>query len=244
MTDPHERNDNAPYELEAGPTPPDLHGQVILRATHHDAIDAMSMDLLTHAHNCVRAFGDFHLCVSGVEAIEPVLLRILTDPVHRDLPWRRTHVWSLAERLDTSADAEYDLIHETLAVHADLPRGQAHAIDTTARSPARDFERELRECLAWREKGHDRLDYVLMAPGSAPEDWSRSAKGEQLVRAYDNRIACTPHLINASRFITVCAFGETARPEIERTLQGKGPLTALDPLGGLLRWCLDEAACP
>ena len=240
-----ERPEPTPYNRERPVAAPDLPGEVIVQATDHDAIGALAADLLLHAHNCVRSFGDFHLCCSGVGEVEPVLLRLLTDPAHRDLPWRRTHLWLFAERLDRGADPEYDLIHETLAIHADLPKEQTHAIDTTRPDAAARYERELRETLAWREKGHDRLDSVLLAPSSVPGEWGESDDPEDaLVRMYSDRVACTRRLINASRFISVIALGERARADIAHVVRRVHPLAALAPIGGVLRWRLDEAACP
>lgn len=239
MSEPHEP---APYDIEPTIVRPDLPGEVIVRASHHEAEAALAADLLLHAHNCVRAFGDFHLCLSGDASIEPVLLRLLTDPAHRELPWRRTHLWLFAERLGGSAERE--LIHETVAIHADLPGEQMHAIDTTPGAGASRYEDELRETLAWREKGHDRFDFALLAPASAPDDWASADEGEALVCAYSDRIACTRRLINASRFISVYAVGAHAQPGIGQTVGRTHPLSSLDPVGGVLRWYLDEEACP
>ncbi|MCB9838702.1 MAG: 6-phosphogluconolactonase [Phycisphaeraceae bacterium] len=230
------------YEVERIVVAPVLTGDVIVRRDEHDALGALAADLLVHAHNCVRAFGDFHLCISGVDEIEPALLRLLTDPAYRDLPWRRTHLWCFAERLDGGAP-ERALIQETLAVHADLPREQLHTIDTTRPDAAARFERALRETLAWREKGHDRLDCSLLAPGSAPGDWSAGGGRDELVQRYADRVACTPLLINSSRLIAVLALGDSERGPICGIVRGDHPLAALDPVGGALRWYLNEAAC-
>lgn len=239
MSDPPEP---AGYEVERVVVKPNLPGEVCIRATDHDAIGALAADLLLHAHNCVRAFGDFHLCLSGVNEIEPALLRLLTDPACRDLPWRRTHLWLFAERLD-GASAEYEMIHETIAIHAELPEEQTHRIDTARPDAAARYERELQETLAWREKGHDRLDYALLAPASVPAEWGETEDPEgALVLAYTDRVACTRRLVNASRLISVLALGD--RPSVERIGGSAHALSALAPVGGSLRWYLDEAACP
>jgi len=236
--------DPTPYELEKTIPAPDLPGEVIVQPTAYEAIESLSADLLIHAHNCVRAFGDFHLCLSGVPAIEPLLLRLLTDPTYRELPWRRTHLWCFAEHRETTGGAEYDLIHETVTIHADLPKEQAHAIDTSHADAAERYERTIRETLAWREKGHDRFDCVLLAPSSVPSDWLTADDSDALVHAFANRVACTRKLINASRYTAVIALGEQSQSAIEQAVSGSHPLAALDPVGGVLRWRLDEASCP
>lgn len=239
-----DHQDPTPYELERAIVAPDLPGEVIVRPTPYEAIESLAADLLIHAHNCVRTFGDFHLCLSGDPAMEPLLLRLLTDPTYRDLPWRRTHLWCFAEQRDTTNGAEYDLIHETVTIHADLPKEQAHSIDTTRGDAAERYERTIRETLAWREKGHDRFDCVLLAPTSVPEDWLVAGEDDSLVHAYANRVACTTKLINASRYTAVIALGEQSLHAVDQTVDGSHPLAGLDPVGGALRWMLDESACP
>ena len=233
--------DTNPYELEKPIALPDLPGQVIVRDLDHDVIGALAADLLVHAHNCVRAFGDFHLCVTGDASIEPVLLRLLTDPAHRDLPWRRTQLWLFSERLGDKS--EFGLIRETLAIHADLPSEQTHAIDTSLDDAADRHERELQETLAWREKGHDRIDYVLLTPASIPPDWAQDGEGDALVQEYADRVACTRRLINASRFISVFAVGESAQGDIAGAVARTHGLASIEPVGGALRWYLDVDAC-
>ena len=233
-----------PYDLEPTIDKPDLPGDVIVRESIDETLGALSLDLLLHAHNCVRTFGDFHFCLSGEASVEPALLRLLTDPATRDLPWRRTHLWLFSERL--AEPIEYDLIHETIAIHADLPGEQIHAIDTAHEDIAARYERELRETLAWREKGHDRLDYALLTPGSVPVDWAGDDDDEEdaLVRTFTERIACTRRLINATRLIAVLAADAPARAEIEQATQRDHPLAALKPIGGALRWYLDAGTPP
>lgn len=237
-----EHADPNPYELERPIAPPDLPGQVIVRDLDHDVIGALAADLLVHAHNCVRAFGDFHMCLTGDPSIEPVLLRLLTDPAHRDLPWRRTQLWLFSEHL--GSESEFDLIRETIAIHADLPSEQTHAIDAGHTNAADRYEQSMKETLAWREKGHDRLDYVLLTPASIPSGWAMTGEGDALVRVYADRVACTKRLINASRFISVFAIGAGARDAITESVDRRHAMASIAPVGGSLRWYLDRDACP
>jgi len=237
-----DRHEHTPYDLERPVNAPDLPGEVFVHQCEHDAVGALAADLLLHAHNCVRAFGDFHLCLSGDDEIEPALLRLLTDPAYRELPWRRTHLWRFAAGA-ADPSAGNDLIHETITIHADLPPEQAHAIDVSRPDAAAWYERELRETLAWREKGHDRLDCALLTPGALPADWANGEDADALVRTYAERVACTRRLINASRLIVMFATGERSRGPIAEATMDAHPMSALDPIGGVLRWRLDEEAC-
>src|SRR5690606_10674816 len=82
--------------------------------------------------------------------------------------WKRTHLWIVDERRVPFDDprSNFTMIRETIVDHSDIPREQVHPIFPLADHPDEDYERELREHLGWREKGHDRLDYVLLGMGA------------------------------------------------------------------------------
>jgi hypothetical protein len=55
-----------PFQPDASAVPaPKLWGTVDVRHDREDVYDALAADLMLHATNCVRTFGDFHLAVSG-----------------------------------------------------------------------------------------------------------------------------------------------------------------------------------
>src|ERR1044072_6324125 len=91
--------------LETTPIPlvpmqraPSLPGSVIVRQALDDLIDVVAAELYFHAKNCVRAFGDFHLALSGGSTPEPLYRRLMYDPNFRDLPWKRVQLWIVDER--------------------------------------------------------------------------------------------------------------------------------------------------
>ncbi|TVQ34379.1 MAG: hypothetical protein EA376_00235 [Phycisphaeraceae bacterium] len=178
---------NGGYELEPLPAAPDLPGVVVVRRGVDDLIDAIASDLVIHAHNCVRAFGDFHLALSGGPAAEPLYMRLMTDPSYRNLPWRRTHLWLVEERRVGFEDerSAFRRIRETIVDHSGIPPEQTHPIFPLADDADERYEAELRETLGWREKGHDRLDFALLtvdpapAPGSAPAPAPGSEPGSE-----------------------------------------------------------------
>jgi len=247
---------------------PALPGTVIVRETPDELIDSIAADLLFHAKSCVRTFGDFHLALSGGSTPEPLYRRLMYDPNYRDLPWKRTHLWMVDERRVPADDdrSNFKMINETLVVHSDIPREQVHPIAATDDDADTAYERELKEVLAWREKGHDRLDYVILgmgADGHTASLFPRSPalnSGGRLVLINaghavtpPDRVTMTFDLLNASRFIAVMVTGEKKRQRIAAVSAAaptpappvqEMPILGVHPLGGELRWYLDAAACP
>jgi 6-phosphogluconolactonase len=256
-----------PYELVPLPEKPVLPGTVVIRESADEVIDAIAADLFMHARNCVRTFGDFHLALSGGSTPEPLYRRLMYDPGFRELPWKRTHLWLVDERRVPLDDdlSNFKMIRETIVLHSDIPREQVHPINTDAAAPAVEYEAELRESLAWREKGHDRLDFVVLGMGEDAHTASlfphspALAVDDRLVTMNagptvtpPERVTMTYNMINASRFIAILVTGEKKRPAIERVVARNGgragreelPILGIVPLGGELRWYLDKAACP
>jgi 6-phosphogluconolactonase/glucosamine-6-phosphate isomerase/deaminase len=257
---------SGPYELEvAVPAPPPLPGDAVVRATADEAIDALAADVVIHALNCVRQFGDFHVALSGGALLEPLYERLMYDPDFRRLPWRRTHVWFAWERRVPFDDerSAFRLISETVGDHADVPPEQFHPIFAQSESAAHDYEAQLREVLAWREKGQDRLDCVLLAiepDGALPGHAGGAALAPDLGRLVhgpgeggDDVVAMTLPFINAARFVAILALGEQRAAAIQEigaaASAGAGgaelplPVARIAPVSGELKWYLDAPAC-
>jgi 6-phosphogluconolactonase len=238
---------------------------VVVRATPEDLIDSIAADLFFHAKNCVRAFGDFHLALSGGTTPEPLYRRLMYDPNYRDLPWKRTHLWVVDERrVDPEDDrCNFKMIRDTIVIHSDIPPNQVHPINALAEDADAAYEAELKETLAWREKGHDRLDYALLGMGADAHTASlfphspALQSGGRLILINSgpavtppDRVTMTFDLLNASRFLAVMVTGEKKRDTIARLAATKSPnpdeipITGINPLGGELRWYLDAAAVP
>lgn len=154
-------------QLEPIPQPPRLPGTVVVRPSVEELTDAIASDLLLHANNCVRTFGDFHLALSGGSTPVPLYRRLMIDPKYRNLPWARTHLWIVDERRVSFDDdrSNFKLISELIGDHSGIPANQVHPIYAMADDADEQYERTLRETLGWREPGHDRLDYVLLGMG-------------------------------------------------------------------------------
>ena len=245
----------------APPLPP-LPGTVVFSETFDQLIDRVAADMVIHAETCVRQFGDFHMALSGGDAPMPLYERLMYDPNFRRLPWRRTHLWFVEERAVPFNDAHSACrgIRETIGDHSDIPREQFHPIFAQAPNADKDYEKQIREALAWREKGHDRLDYILLTVGDDggvaglfPFDEvlreQRRFMRRTLARDVSpaERITMTLPLINSARFIAVLAGGGAGRV-LQRVARGREsademPIKGVRPISGELAWYLDADAC-
>lgn len=253
-----------PYELVAAKiVAPPLPGRSVTAPTLDELIDKLAADMVVHAENCVRTFGDFHLALSGGSTPQPLYERLMYDPNYRRLPWRRTHLWIVDERCVPFDDprSNFRFIEETIVDHSDIPRNQVHPIFATSPTADVDYERDLRETLAWREKGQDRLDYVLLGMGADGHTASLFPHSDalreeaRLVRFVEHRSADPPHritmtlpLLNSARFIAVLVAGAAKSAMLQRIALGDDsvddvPIKGVSPLNGELKWYLDAAAC-
>ncbi len=252
------------YQLEPEPTAPDLPGSTVLRKDVEDITYALAADLLIHANNCVRSFGDFHLALSGGSTPMPLYARLMTDPAFRMFPWNRTHLWIVDDRCVEPHDDRFNYkhIHDYLADHSGIPHRNLHPMPVLEDDGDTRYERELQQVLAWREKGHDRLDFVLLGMGDDGHTASLFPNspaldsGDRLITfnrgpavTPPDRMTMTYRLINASRFIAVLVTGsKKAATVAQLTKPGASrrdlPILGVEPIGGTLRWYLDHAACP
>lgn len=237
------------YGLEPEPRRPTLPGAVVVAKTADDAVSAVAADLFMQAVSCVRAFGDFHLAVTGHERLAPIYRRLMYDPPLREFPWMRTHLW-MAEQPHEAAGAGFALVKDLIVDHSGIPRQQVHPIDPGRDRPDVWYESELKESLAWREKGHDRMDFVLLSPLA----WSEAERCDgaedevRLYRSTSERVIASPRLLNAARAVAIFATGSDSRATVRRLENGgvnewERTLAGLDLVGGETRWYLDQAAC-
>jgi len=250
-----------PIPLEPTPKAPPLPGVVRVAPTSDALLDALAADLLAQAVQCVRAFGDFHLALSGGHTPFPLYERLMYDPQYRGLPWQRTHLWMVDERCVPFDDplSNFGKISEIIVDHSGIPPEQVHPIEGTAADADLRYERTLREVLGWREKGHDRLDFVLLGMGdnghtaslfpntAVLHETTRLAARCSGPDVKPDRITMTYPLLNASRVLAALVVGPTKTEMVKRVATGRDPIEEIPikgirPVGGELRWYLDSVA--
>jgi 6-phosphogluconolactonase len=256
--------DSNTFSIEPSPSPPALPGEVIVRGDPEELHAALAADMIIHAQNCARKFGDFHLALSGGSTPLPFYTRLMLDPAYRDFPWRKTHIWIVDERRVPDDDERYNFkhIHDILGEHSGVPAEQIHPIPVLEKDADLQYESELRQTLAWREKGHDRLDFVLLGMGNDGHTASLFPNSPALDAADrlvvinagesvtpPDRVTMTYRLLNASRFIAVLVTGENKRATLARVEHQDAtarelPILGIAPTGGSLRWYIDAPACP
>lgn len=266
-----------PYPLASTnvPVAPRLPGEVVVRSDADALLDAVLAELMVRALSCVRTLGDFHLALSGGSTPMPMYRRLMYDPSYREFPWRKTHLWIVDERLVGFDDdrSNYKHIEELIVRHSDIPAQQVHPMLATEPDADTRYERELREALEWRERGQDRLDYVLLGMGGDAHTASLFPHSPALIEPEagrlvlinqgprvtpPDRVTLTMEMINASRCVSVLVTGASKRETVARvsgayTKERSGPdaasvaempILGVRPRAGELRWYLDSEACP
>lgn len=246
-----------PYAIDPEPVAPNLPGHTVIRENEDQILDALAADIYVHSLDCVRQFGDFHIAIADGAFQQRLCVRLMTDPAVRMLPWKRTHVWASHDAIEPDGRSSFQNIVELLADHAGIPECNLHAPDLAHEDPPTEYERRVQEALAWREKGHDRLDLAVLSlsPSGCLDgivDPGASAHGARLVApvgadagpAFNLGFTMTSTLINVTRLIAVGVSGERVRPVLEQARAGKPPGSQIRPLGGTLRWYVDREACP
>jgi 6-phosphogluconolactonase/glucosamine-6-phosphate isomerase/deaminase len=236
------------YDLIEAPRAPRLPGTVVFRPDDDEALGAAASDLFMQAMGCVRAFGNFQLAVSGAPSNEPFFRRLMLDPSYREFPWSKTHLW-LVDEIAVEWDhpsRRGSVVKDLLAEPSDLPRGQLHLIELESADPAAAYERQIGEVLGWREKGHDRFDYILLDPSPSHEVLPPHAPEEPLVSqvpaANPPRVSLTLRAIQGARCVSGIFAGAAALPAVLSLSSEHHPYSRLRPPGGEVRWYVDHAA--
>lgn len=257
--------DHAPRDSRDVPSPADakrrprLPGAVVVRPSPDELIDALAADMFLHSLACVRQFGDFHLALGVWPEAERFFLRLLYDPRFRELPWVRTHLWIVEE---TAPASRFGVLDEAIVSHSDIPEAQVHRMQgDDADSLARNYDAALKESLGWREKGHDRLDFVLLPVLAGGETQGIELRAPDaplvapLVASPESGAAMSARLLNASRFVALLALAPGSQDAIRsldreprRSKDAMIPGSRLQAadlrlLGGELRWYIDHSVC-
>ena len=233
------------YDLSPEDPIPELPGSVRVGEDIEGTLDLVAADMYIQATNCVNEFGDFHLVLSHGPIQERLLIKMMVDPKYRAMPWSRTHVWSLAEDQVEPGNPAHSMTHweQILADAGSISPEQLHAIAAHLPDAHQRAASELIEHLEWRERGQDRLDFILLDPQSlnlliqpTPHQTHYGWLDE------GSKIGMSLGCVNAARLIAVLAVGDIGREMLEE-IEHDHTKIPLSPLGGHLRWYLDGYAC-
>jgi 6-phosphogluconolactonase len=226
-------------------------------APRDDLIDDVAGVIVAAAMRAVEARGTFHLALSGGTTPEPVYVRLMIDPRWRVMPWDRTHLWLVDERLVPHEDerSNFRMIHETLAAHVPMRWRQVHPMPIADDDGAARYEQELA-----RHVGDGRLDFVLLGMGVDGHTASlfphaAAVRESQRHVVIDKgpgvtpppRITMTLPLLNCAREVAVLVTGG-AKAAALRRIEAAGvdpvalPITGVQPSDGELTWYLDREA--
>lgn len=243
--------------------PPSLPGEVVAFQDPDEVLSRLARDIVDHALQCVRKFGDFHIALSGGHTPFPLYTRLMTDPAYRALPWGKTHLWIVDERRVPFDDdrSNFKHIKAIIGDHSGIPPQQIHPMEVMEEHADDLYQKALEDTLGWREKGHDRLDFVLLGMGSDGHTASLFPNSraldveDRLVTTNSgptvvppDRVTMTYRLLNASRLIAALVMGDGKAEMLHRIATGDDtshelPIKGIKPLGGVFRWYLDGAAC-
>ncbi|MDP6693099.1 MAG: hypothetical protein QF444_02140 [Phycisphaerales bacterium] len=96
-------------------------GEVIVRTSLDELIDAMASLVFAEASLCVSRFGEFQLALSNSPLLEPLYERLMYDPIVRGIPWQNTFLWCV-----DPYEMSSNIVKETIVDHADIPDEQIH----------------------------------------------------------------------------------------------------------------------
>lgn len=256
-----------PGKLDTYSSTRGLAGKRVILPDADDLIGRLAANLQEAARHRIRRAGIFHLALSGGSTPQPLYQRLMIDPLFRNFPWPRTHVWLVDERCVELDDdrSNYKVIREMIVDHSGIPPRQVHPMPVPDAVGDRRYEDELRAALD-NTDCRNRLDFILLGMGGdghtaslfprtpalrETEHWVMFNDGEAIA-APRPRMTMTYPLINGARSIAVLVTGESKRAALQHASLAASsggdiqrlPITGVQPIheDGEMTWYLDHAA--
>lgn len=233
------------YKIDLGPRTPSLPGSVVVREDREELLDALAADILVQSTSCISAFGGFHLALGSSLLVHDLIIKLMVDPKFRSIRWGETHLWTLTEFPVPVGDPahSHSVLGELLVEPSGIPPERVHLILGHHPQACELYEAELREQLGERERGQDRLDFVVV-DGEAESINGYNDPIDRLVGVLDDgRLTLTNRMIGGARMVAVGLSGASALDTV-RVLESGRLSPGIEPVGGVLRWYLDHDACP
>ena len=208
----------------------------------------------------LRERGACRMVLSGGKTPQGVYRRLGTDPLKQLLDWSRVSIFFSDERSVAPDDPQsnYGMVRRELTSRFEVAPHSIHRIraEFGAEKAAVEYEEVLRGAF---DSEHRRFDVVLLGIGSdghtaslfpstdvltEGERWARAVYVPQLKTW---RITLTFPAMNSGREVLILASGASKASIVERALTAQAPtteipITLVQPVGGSLRWRLDQQA--
>ena len=245
----HRAEQSPGYGLEPEPTRPDLPGSVYLGAEIEETLEALCADLFMHAHSVVGTGDPFHLAIALTPQTERLIMKLMVDPKYRSLPWDRTHVFSVRERLVAPDDPAHSAaeLRELLADPAGMDPAQIHAIPAHLPDACEHAAHDLRAVLSRRGPGRDRIDAVLVPCEPVflenHSDPAGRLYGHRTDEDGSQSVMLTTRVLNSAGLIGVLGT-ERAHWRIAMELHHARRSCGIAPRAGRLRWSLNASSAP
>jgi 6-phosphogluconolactonase len=208
----------------------------------------------------LRDRGICNIVLSGGETPRGIYRLLGTDALKRLVDWSRVNIFFSDERPVAPDDPQsnYGMVRGELTSRLEIAPHSIHRIraEFGAEKAALEYEEVLRTAF---DPEHRRFDVVLLGIGSDGHTASLFpstdvlTEGERWARAVyvphlnGWRVTLTFRAINSGREVLVFASGASKASIVERALTAQTPtkvlpITMVQPVGGSLRWRLDQQA--
>ncbi|MCI0369885.1 MAG: 6-phosphogluconolactonase [candidate division NC10 bacterium] len=205
------------------------------------------------------------LTVALAGGTTPKLLYALlaTEPHHRHLPWRETHVFWGDERCvpPDHPESNYRMAHEALLRHLPIPSEQIHRMrgeDPDPERAAAEYAERLRTAFPG-PRALPRFDLVLLGMGAdghtaslfphtqAVREQQRWVMCNRVPKLQADRLTLTAPVINWGSTILFLVAGDDKAAALQEVLEGPAdperlPAQLIRPTAGRLVWLVDRAA--
>jgi 6-phosphogluconolactonase len=177
--------------------------------------------------------GRFTAALSGGET--PVSFYERLAASGRDLPWEKTHIFQVDERLVPAdhPDSNLRLVESKLLRHVPVPKDNIHAVpvEHEAEAAARRYEEEIRRFFGLEQGGLPHFDLVLLGlgpdghtaslfPGSGSlHETRRLAVAVRRPSPDHDRVTLTLPVLNAAHVVVFLVSGESKASALEAVIE-------------------------
>lgn len=216
---------------------------------------------LESAIESVRTRGRFLAALSGGSTPRAMHRRLAHAPYASAIPWDRTHLFWVDERMVSYDDpaSNYGAARLDLLDRIPIPGDHVHAMRVSEElgNAARLYEQEMRDVLTGPGVEVPAFDFISL--GLGPDGHTASLfPGQPSLEVQDRwivpvkggnpdifRLTMTYAILNCGRHILFLAMGEEKAGAVRRVILERDaalPAQRVEPAGGKITWLVDKAA--